>query len=345
MNNISKNTDCVIIKNPSNLFYFSKYTNEDAIIILSDSKKYYLTDARYLQEVEENLNDFIIIDINKDLLGSLTAIINDNKYINIGIEDDLTYTFYNKLKSRLPQCSLINVSKEISNKRSIKSDDEIELIKKAQQITDKTFSDILPLIKEGITEIELGHILYNLLIKNGADSSAFESIIAFGKNSAKPHALKTDTKLQNNQFIKMDFGAKYQGYCADMTRTVAFGKVSKNEEDIYNAVLGAQQKAIDNLYTGISCKDAYNLANNYFKENNLEKYFLHSLGHGVGTDVHELPALSNKSEQRLQENMVVTVEPGLYFANQFGVRIEDVIVFKKSGAENLTKSQKQMIIL
>lgn len=345
MKNILKKADCVIIKNPSNLYYFSKYNNQDAVIIYADAKKYYLTDARYLQEANENLNDFIIIDINRDLFGALFEIINENKYINIGIEDDLPYNFYNKLISGLAQCNFVDVSKEINYKKSIKTDEEIELIKAAQQITDKTFSDILPLIKEGITEIELGHILYNLLIENGADGMAFESIIAFGRNSAKPHALKTNTKLRKNQFIKMDFGAKYKGYSSDMTRTIAFGSVTSKEADIYQKVKSAQQIAIDNLRVGLSCKEAYNFANNYFKEFNLQKYFLHSLGHGLGTDVHQTPALSPKSDEILEENMVVTVEPGLYLADQFGVRIEDIIVFKKLGVENLTKSQKQMIIL
>lgn len=345
MKQLLNTMDCVIIKNPSNLYYFSKYNNQDALIVLSNQKKYYLTDARYIQEAHENLTDFYIIDINRDLFCALAEIIGQNKYIKIGIENDLSYNFYKKLTEKFLQCSFLDVSVNISYIRSIKSIEEIQLIKKAQQITDKSFNEILPLIKEGITEIELGHLLYNTLIKNGSEGMAFESIIAFGKNSAKPHALKTNAKLQHKQLIKMDFGAKYKGYCADMTRTVAFGDISQQQKNIYDKVKNAQQVALSNLYTGISCKQAYDYANDYFKQFNLENYFLHSLGHGLGTDVHEMPSLSPRSKEILQENMVVSVEPGLYFTNEFGVRIEDIIVFKKTGIENLTKSQKQLIIL
>ncbi len=339
--------DCVVVKEPSNLFYFSKYSNQDAIILLTPKDKYYLTDARYLQEAEELLDkSFCIIDTEGSLINAVTTLIKQNKFSKIGIEQqDISYNFFRQITKALDGCSFSDISMEIKEKRSIKTDQEIEYINKAQQITDKTFLEVLPLIKEGMTELELGHILYNLLIQNGAEKPAFESIVAFGENSAKPHALKTDRKLKNGDFIKIDFGAKYKGYCADMTRTVAFGKVNNKQREIYEIVKYAQQTALDNIFASVSCKDAYECANQCFKKHNIEKYFLHSLGHGVGTDVHELPYLSPSSNQILQENMVVSVEPGLYFANEFGVRIEDIVLVKKNTAENLTKSEKELIIL
>lgn len=340
-----KNIDCALIKDASNLFYYTRYSNSDALLILTENKKYYLTDARYIQEAHENLFGFEIIDINRDLFGALKAILSEGKYRRIGYEGNCPLNFYSELTQNIKGVEFVEIGKEIAFERSIKTEEEIQLIKKAQAITDKTFEDILSLIKEGMTEIELGRILNDLLYQNGADQAAFESIVAFGPNSAKPHALKTKTKLKNNSVIKVDFGAKYKGYCSDMTRTVFFGGASQKQKEIYQHVLNAQNAALENVYTGIGCPSAYALANDYFVKENLDKYFLHSLGHGIGVDVHERPALSPKSNEILQENMVVSIEPGLYYINEFGIRIEDIILFKKTTVENLTKSVKQMIIL
>lgn len=345
MNKLFDKAEMLLLKNPSNLFYFSKYKNEDAIILMIEGVNFYLTDARYLDEATEAIKDFVIIDTERDLWAKIVKIVHKYKIKSIGIENDLPMNFYFEMKNKLNDIPLKDITKEISDKRCIKTNEEIALIKKAQNITDKSFAEVLPLIKEGITEFELCRTLENLLYKNGATGLAFDSIVAFGAHAARPHAHLTNTKLKNNQFIKMDFGASFQGYCSDMTRTVAFGKVSTREMEIYNIVLDAQKAALENLYTGISCSDAYHFANDVFKKHNLEKWFLHSLGHGLGTDVHELPTLSPRSDQVLQENMVVSIEPGLYFKGEFGVRIEDIVVFKKTNAENLTKSKKQLIIL
>lgn len=345
MNKLFNKVEMLLLKNPSNLFYFSKYKNEDAVVILLLGESFYLTDSRYIDEAKQRIKDFEIVDTERDLWGKISKIVQKYNIKTIGIENDLPMNFYFEMTSKLNYAKFEDISTEISDKRSLKSLEEIELIRLAQKITDKTFLEVLPEIKEGISEFELSRILENLLYKNGATGLAFDSIIAFGKNAARPHAHPSNAKLKNNQFIKIDFGASFQGYCSDMTRTVAFGKVSSREIEIYNIVLEAQQIALQKVYTGIPCKDAYNLANDIFKKYNLDKWFIHSLGHGLGTDVHEMPTLSPKSTQTLEENMVVSIEPGLYFSGEFGVRIEDIIVFKKSIVENLTNSEKQLIML
>ncbi len=339
-----KKCQCLLIRTHSNLFHFSGYDNADAAILIFPDKKYYLTDARYTEEAAELLQGFEIVDIRRNMADTIQKIITDNSAKTIGIENDLPMNFYRLITGRIA-AEFIDISDDIQKMRAIKTPEQIALIKKAQEITDKTFSDILPKIKECMTERQLCMALENTLLENGADGIAFKSIVAFGKNSARPHALVGDKRLENGSVIKLDFGARYKGWCADMTRTIFFGMPTAQQKEIYNAVLEAQQAALDNLYTGISCKAAYALANDCFVARGLDKYFLHSLGHGLGTDVHEIPSLSPRSEEFLQENMVVSIEPGLYIPHQFGVRIEDIVFFKKSSIENLTKSQKAMIIL
>lgn len=336
--------DCLLIKTLSNLFYFSGYDNADAVMIIFPDKKYYLTDARYTEEAAEMLTEWEIIDIRRDLFGAIQRVLTTNKAKTIGRENELLINFHNELSSKI-DADFVDVSSDLQKLRAVKTPKQLELIKKAQEITDRTFVEILPEIKEGMTERQLCIMLENKLYQNGADGIAFKSIVAFGKNSSRPHALVTDKRLENGSVIKLDFGARFKGWCADMTRTVFFGNPTAEQKGIYNAVKEAQQTALDGLYTGISCKAAYNLANDCFIAKGLEKYFLHSLGHGLGTDVHESPSLSPRSEDFLCENMVVSIEPGLYLPSKFGVRIEDIVFFHKSSIENLTKSQKHMIIL
>lgn len=335
---------CLLIKTLSNLFYFSGYDNADATMLIFPDKKYYLTDARYTEEATELLTDFEIIDFHRDLFGTIQNILTSNNAKIVGRENDLTMSFYNALLSGI-DAKFIDISSDLQKIRSVKTALQLELIKKAQAITDKTFVDILSEIKEGMTERQLCIALENKLYQNGADGIAFKSIVAFGANSSRPHALVSDKKLERGSVIKLDFGARFKGWCADMTRTVFFGKPSTEAKKIYEAVKEAQQAALEGIYTGISCKAAYALANDCFVAGGLEKYFIHSLGHGLGTDVHEMPTLSPRSEDFLCENMVVSIEPGLYLPSKFGVRIEDIVFFHKSSIENLTKSQKDMIIL
>ncbi|MDD4316663.1 MAG: aminopeptidase P family protein [Clostridia bacterium] len=344
MINLLKKCDVILIKSFSNLNYLSGYANADAVILIFSDKNYYLTDARYTEEAAEFLRNFEIIDTRRDLFGAMNAVLHSRRVKSIGIENDLPMDFFTELNNKV-KAEFIDISEDIRRIRTIKTPEQVELIKKAQTITDKSFDEVLPLIKEGMTERQLCLTLENLLYYNGADGLAFKSIVAFGEHTSRPHALVTDKKLENSSIIKLDFGAMFKGYCSDMTRTVFFGKPTTEQAEIYNAVKEAQQLALDNIYPGMSCKAAYAVANGYFARRGLDGYFIHSLGHGLGTDVHEAPALSPRSEDFLTENMVVSVEPGLYFPGRFGIRIEDIILFHKSSIENLTKSQKEMIIL
>ncbi len=340
MKKITNENEAVLIASPSNLFYFTDMKNSDSYALFVGNEKYYFTDERYSEEAGNKLSGYTVKNINE-----LHDFFKSAKIKKLGIEQStLPHEFCTSLLEDGVE-TFFGVDARINKLRSIKSAAEIEFIKKAQEITDKTFEEILPAIKEGITEIELAGILESLLYVNGADDLSFTSIVAFGENTSKPHAERSEKKLTNGSIITLDFGAKYRNYCSDMTRTVFFGSADDEQKKIYNHVLTAQEMALSIAYSGMSAKECDAMARKYFAENGLDKFFIHTLGHGVGIDIHEYPRLAQNSDTIMEENMVVTIEPGLYFENNFGVRIEDLIIFDKSGIINLTKSPKNIIIL
>jgi Xaa-Pro aminopeptidase len=340
MEKLTENTDAVLLTGASNLLYFTNCANDEAYALFCGDEKFYFTDSRYFEAAKTKLEGYEIKPIDEffDFVKNLHI-------SKLGVESSLTQIFGSELKERCGISAFLNVDPRIENIRALKSPSELENIIKAQAITDKTFHDVLSSIKEGITEIELAGTLESLLYINGADDLAFTSIVAFAENTSMPHAVRSDKPLKNGSLITMDFGAKYHGYCSDMTRTIAFGNVPDEQVKIYNCVLTAQQMALGIIFPGMTGKECDMIARRYFAENGYDKYFIHSLGHGVGLDIHEYPRLSKDSTAVMKENMVVTVEPGLYFENKFGVRIEDMIYFDKTNIINLTKSPKNMIIL
>lgn len=330
--------DTLIILTPSNTRYLSGYSSTNCQIILTKRNSYFLTDKRYYLEAKQLIgNEFEVlcqdIKVSKGLIeGS-----------KIGIENDISYGQY-KIISRLVGNNLIDITPSISTLRDIKTTHEIERIKKAQSVSELAYKEALKIIKEGISEVELSAYIEYVMKRNGC-AVAFESIVAFGDHTASPHAHPSQRTLKVGDFITMDIGAKYDGYCSDMTRSVGYGQLSTKQVEIYNHVLNAQNLAIDNLKAGMTGKEGDAIAREYFKAKGLEKYFTHSLGHGVGIDIHEGVALSPKEDRILQPNMVVTVEPGLYIDGEFGVRIEDMVQITQNGVIDLTKTDKQLTIL
>lgn len=331
--------DCLVVLLPSDTLYLSGYSSTNCQIILTKTKSYFLTDMRYFFEAKERLQDRFEV-----ICGSLY----DNRHLIegnlIGFEKDITYVEYKMLEELCQDKTLKDVTKNISALRDIKSDYEIDNILKAQKITETAFDEALKFIKEGITEYELAAYIEYIMLKNGC-GIAFDSIVAFGEHTSSPHAHRSDKKLKNGDFITMDIGAKYNGYCSDMTRTVCFGKPSREQVDLYNTVLGVQLYALENLKAGMTGKEGDSLARDYFKKRSMDKYFTHSLGHGVGIDIHEGTGMTPREENVLKPGMIVTVEPGLYIDGKFGVRIEDMALIKENSVKSLTNANKQLIIL
>lgn len=347
-NRILNNLDACIITSSINRLYVCNYNTSSGIIILTKDSNYFLTDFRYKEEAEAVLvsKNYKILDYNTDTISAvINAILKAEKVKSVGLEENIPYTEYKKTLQMLSNYTVFDISKTLDEIRSVKTAKELEHIKSAQNITDKTLEKIKGFIKLGITERDLSIELKYQLLKNGADDFAFEPIVAFSKNTSKPHCLLSDTKLENGDLIMLDFGAKVSNYCSDMTRMLSFGKPSADILSTYKLVLKAQLLALNTLKNNVSARETDNLVREIFMANGYYENFGHGLGHGVGLQIHENPNLNKKTEDVLKTNMVVTIEPGLYFKNSYGIRIEDLVVIKDDGIENLTKSTKDLVII
>lgn len=334
--------NAALVITASNTFYLSGYESTNCRILITNDKDYFFTDMRYLEEAKNAIGDRFEV-----LLGGaeeIKGIADDLGIKALGVEENVSYGEYRSLEELFKGIEFVAVDEAFSKIRAIKTEREISLIKTAQSVTETAFNEILPFIKEGVTEIEIAARLEYIMLKNGCEL-AFDSIVAFGENGSKPHAHRSERKLRRGEFVTMDFGAKYKGYCSDMTRTVALGAVDERKARAYNAVLEANKLAEKAIKIGEKCCDIDAVARNYLAKFSLDKFFSHSLGHSVGVDIHEMPAFSPRCEEVLKEGMIITVEPGVYLEGDFGLRIEDMALVTKNGAEILTHADKNLIVL
>ena len=244
----------------------------------------------------------------------------------------------------MPEADFVPVPGEIDMLRWYKDNDEIEAIQRSQDVTDAAFSAILPKLKVGISEVDVMSELNYFMAKHGG-SPSFDTIVAGGPNSSMPHAQPTARKLQNGDFLTMDFGCKLNGYCSDMTRTVAIGTPTDEMKKVYQIVLRAQQLALDKITSGVVCKDVDNAARGFIAQNGYGDCFGHGLGHGFGLLIHEEPRFSPNCAELTRPGICISVEPGIYLAGRFGVRIEDTVCITENGYVNFTHSPKELIIL
>jgi len=327
---ISEKLDGLLVTNPINIFYLTGFkgispTEREAILVVKKTKSVLITARLYSREAQKLKSPNLDVKIaserdeyegfTKDALKGLK---------NLGFEsNNLTYAEHNKFK-KYTNGKFTPIKKLIEDLRQIKSPEEIENIKKAQLITQKAFKQILKTIKVGQTEVEIAEKLRLIITSLGAQGLAFDSIIASGPNSALPHYATGYRKIKKGDTLLFDFGAKFNNYCADFSRTVFIGRANSVQQNTYSHVANAQQLAIKKIKAGQNAKDIFNISHNYFKKLGLDNNFIHSLGHGIGCQVHEKPSLSKKSKDKLENGMVFSVEPGLYF-NWGGVRIEDLV--------------------
>lgn len=227
----------------------------------------------------------------------------------------------------------------------IKNEQEIQSISKAAALGDRCFSHILGFIEPGMSEKQVAAEIERFLFDNGAEGLAFDTICVSGERSCLPHGEPSDKLIEKGEFLTLDFGAVIDGYCGDMTRTVAIGSATPEMRKIYDIVLEAQLAAIDFIKAGVRCFDADKVARDIINSAGYGEYYPHGLGHGVGTLVHEAPTLNAKSEEVLEKDMVITIEPGIYIPDKFGVRIEDLAIVTDFGIINKVESRKDLIIL
>ena len=320
--------------------YFTRFDADDGFLILHDGKKYLFVDDRYYFAAKSKA-DAVCVSLKEN---SLLEFITQNQIKSVGIVYEYTSaSFYQKLKDL--NVEVFDCTDCISNLTSVKTDSEIEIIKQSCAVAEKSFFELLPHIKEDITEKELKTQLEYLMIKNGADKPSFDTIIAFQENSAIPHHKTSNAKLRNNQVVLIDFGALYGGYCSDMTRTLFFGTHTQEFLEVYNAVKTAHLAAFNQITSCITGKVADSYAKEVLNNQGYGEYFTHSLGHGIGVKIHESPRLSTKSEYVLKDGNVFSIEPGVYLNGKFGVRIEDTVVLINGKCVSMMTSDKNPIIL
>jgi len=341
-------SDACLISGRANTLYFSGFTGSTSLLLVGIDKAWLIVDFRYtIQAKEQAFEGIEVVEIEESFYSTLNEIVKQNLIDTIGFEGQaITVSEYNKIKESLTSIKrLIRFDSQIDWIRSIKDADEIEQIQQAVLLGDKVFDHIIKFIKPGMKETEVAAELEYTMKKLGAKGPSFESIIAAGHRSAMCHGTATDNIIKNGDAVVLDFGVIYHNYCSDMTRTIFIGEPKKELIKIYDIVKKAQQAALDGIRTGMSGYDADKIARDIIAHNGYNGAFGHSLGHGVGIEIHEEPRLSAKSVDVLKDGMVFSVEPGIYVEGLGGVRIEDMVVLENGRIRNFTTSPKDMIIL
>ena len=340
--------DAVIIESAENIKYLVGYNIDSGILVIIKKHCYLFLDERYIRDIDKKLGDIeLVLLIN--LKRQLKDILKKEKVKTVALETNyITIEKYKAYMSMLNKITInisANISKKLLEQRASKNEEDIEKIRIAQELTDEAFTHMLNYIKPGMTEISIAAELEKYLISLGSEGKPFDFIVVTGQRTSIPHGKPTINQVKRGDFITLDFGATIQGYHSDMTRTIAIGPITSKQKEIYEIVLYTQNKAISALKVGIQADKVDKNARNYLNKKGYSQYFCHGLGHGVGLQVHEYPTLTPKSEDIILENNVVTIEPGIYIPEEFGVRIEDMLVVKESGCINLTKSRKDLILI
>ncbi|WP_077621603.1 M24 family metallopeptidase [Sediminibacillus massiliensis] len=339
------NVDALLISSGRNRRYITGFTGTAGVALVSLDKAIFITDFRYTEQANEQVDGFEIIEHKQPIELEIADQVKKIGAKTLGFEkNDLTYAIYERYSQTI-EAELVPVGGLIEKLRLIKSEEEMSILRDAAKIADAAFEHILTFIKPGVREIEVSNELEFFMRKQGATSSSFDIIVASGLRSALPHGVASSKKIQAGELVTMDFGALYKGYASDITRTVAVGEISDELKTIYDTVLEAQLKGMEGIKAGITGKEADALTRDHIESKGYGQYFGHSTGHGIGLDVHEGPMLSYRSDQKLEAGMVVTVEPGIYVPDTGGCRIEDDTLVTEQGNESLTFAPKELITL
>ena len=359
-----KDLQAIILTDGYNIHHLSGYRGHTGMLVAFADARYILTDSRYTEQVEIEAPAFSCIDVgregySKTIAGLLqkqkASVSAGGLTFRIGFENkEISYaqyqTFIDTFAKELPevQVELVPLEDAVNAYREVKTEDEIVRLAQAEQIGDEAFTEIVKFIREnwknGLTEQRVALQLEYEMRLRGAEGTSFDTIAASGKNSSLPHAMPQPKVLAEGDFLTMDFGCMYQGYCSDMTRTIHIGsQVDAEQQKVYDTVLRAQLAALAAIRPGMVCSDVDKVARDMIAEAGYGDYFGHGLGHSVGLFIHEEPRFSMKCDAVLKPGVVITVEPGIYLPGRFGVRIEDMIVVTEDGYRNLASSPKELI--
>ena len=348
MSEIGTFTDCAVITDDTDRRYFTGMRSSAGTLVVFRDAAYLIIDGRYIEKARKTVTSCEVI-LQKKLYEQINELIEKHEVVKVSVDaSKTTVSQLNIYLEKLP-CE-VDSSDELADTirsiRSIKRGEEIESMIAAQRIAEKAFDHILEYIKiPGVTEKMIQLELDNYMLLNGAEALSFDTIALTGKNTSMPHGVPGYDTVKSGDFVLMDYGAVVNGYHSDMTRTVCFGEPTEEMRTVYDTVLKAQLAALDAVKEGVKASELDAVARKMITDAGYGQCFGHSLGHGVGMDIHELPFASPVSEDILQVDMVVTVEPGIYLPEKFGVRIEDFVVVREDGCFNMTESPKELIVI
>ena len=354
MNNIEKiknalidqEYDAILITNQANRLFATGYDSEDGALLITKCDAWFFTDSRYIEAAGQAVTgaNVLLITNSNPYPARIREVLAECEITSLGFEENsVTYSEYLNWEEKL-EIKLIPAQKLLVDLRAVKSADDLEKMKKTQQIAEKSFEEVLPLISTDMTEKELAAELLYRFLRNGADDKSFNIIALSGTKTSMPHGVPGDVKIGKG-FLTLDFGARLNGWCSDTTRTLCIGKPDKEMIDLYDTVLRAQKAGIKAARAGITCSAVDSEARSVIETAGYGEYFGHGFGHGVGLEVHEAPRVSKGIEDVLPAGAVISAEPGIYLPGCYGVRIEDVLYIKENGCENITKLTKELIIL
>lgn len=325
-----------------NVSYFLGSPGDDCSLYITKNQAYIITDFRY-REMAQKFTWLSYVETN--IKYSLKDFLNEQTEKNVGLEKQhISLSDYLLFASDTSK-EFISTEGLVEALREVKDAEEIEYTRKASEIACKTFDYMLGVIKPGMTEIELAAELEYFMRKNGAEGTSFNTIFISGAKTSLPHGVPSYDVLKNGSFVLMDYGCKYKGYCSDMTRTVALGKPSQEMTDVYNIVLEAQLACCSQIKAGILGSEAHKIASDIIEKAGYGEYFGHGLGHGTGLEIHEAPRYSPSWKKPIKEHSIVSIEPGIYLPNKFGIRIEDLALVEKTGIMNFVTAPKELLII
>ena len=341
-----KNTDAALITKRENYMYMSGFTGTSAVLFITEIRAVLLTDFRYVEQASVQASEYEIIKYAGSHINELNDLIEKEKVERLSFEEShLTFTGHGEYREKLKVSEFLPLGGAVEELRRVKDETEIIQIKKAVSIADDVFKHILSFIKPGVAEVELAAEMEYFMKRQGAAGPSFETIVASGKRASMPHGVASEKKLESGDVVTMDYGALYNGYCSDITRTVFLGKPDCEIERIYKIVLEAQLKGLEGVKNGRIGREVDTVVRTIIAQAGFGDNFGHGLGHGVGLEIHEEPMLSMRGYIELKDGMVVTVEPGIYVPGLGGVRIEDMVVVSGEAPNILTTATKEMIIL
>ncbi|MDE7244638.1 MAG: Xaa-Pro peptidase family protein [Oscillospiraceae bacterium] len=346
----ASNLDAMLIVSPSNRFYAAGFASSAGTAVVTSGGSYFFVDSRYIEAAKRTIQDAEIRmppAAKADSVLEMTREVLEKHHVKrLGFEENfVTVKRYGQWKNAFPFCELVPAAQLLTGLRAVKEETELESMVKAQRIAEKALTEVLNFIRPGRTEKEISAYLQYQMLLHGAEKMSFEPIVVGGPNSSMPHGVPTERPVSDGDFLTMDFGCVYEGYCSDMTRTVAVGHVTEEMERVYQTVLQAQLAGIAAARGGVTGKSVHEAGAKVIADAGYGAYFGHGFGHGLGIDVHEEPRFSPLNEKPVPAGAVLSAEPGIYLPGRFGVRIEDAVIVGETESRSIMEAPKELLIL